>query len=63
MNDSEMLFEYYTEENLHTLYSRSLLEYASVVWSPRYKTDVDLLEKLEKRCLALCNEPPVLESL
>ena len=27
------------------------------------QTDIDLLEKVQKRCLALCNEPPVLESL
>ena len=58
-------FSNITQRKISILYTTSVtpfLEYASVVWSPWYKTDIDLLEKVQKRCLALCNEPPVLES-
>ena len=56
-------FSNITQRKISILYTtsvRPLLEYASVVWSPWYKTDIDLLEKVQKRCLALCNEPPII---
>ena len=59
-------FSNITQRKISILYPtsvRPLLEYAPVVWSPWYKTDIDLLEKVQKHCLVLCNEPPVLELL
>ena len=54
-----------TQRDISILYTttfRPLLEYASVVWSSWYKTDIDLLENVQKRSLALCNKLSVLEA-
>lgn len=55
-----------TQRKITTLFIttiRPLLEYASVVWQPHLKKDIDLIQKVQNRCLALCPNPPVLESL
>lgn len=59
-------FSNITQRKISILYTttvRPLLEYASVVWSPWFKSDIDLLEKVQRRCLALCDDPPDMESL
>ena len=55
-----------TQRNISTLFKttvRPLLEYASVVWQPHLKKDIDMLQKVQNRCLALCPTPPATESL
>ena len=55
-----------TQRKISTLFKttvRPLLEYASVVWQPHLKKDIDMLQKVQNRCLALCPTPPPTESL
>lgn len=55
-----------TQRKISTLFKttvRPLLEYASVVWQPHLKKDIDMLQKVQNRCLALCPTPPATESL
>ena len=55
-----------TVEKICILYKsviRPLLEYGAPVWSPLKKTDIDALEKVQRRCLKLCNSEIELESL
>ena len=33
-----------------TVYVRPLLEYCSPVWAPVYKTDIDIIERVQRRC-------------
>ena len=50
-------FSHFTSEKISILYKaiiRPILEYASVVWNPIMKKDIDQLEKVQKRCLRLC---------
>jgi hypothetical protein len=59
-------FSGFTQEKVIILYTsiiRPTLEYASIVWSPWLKKDVQKLEKVQKRCLRLCNEEIKLEPL
>ena len=51
---------------MDTLYKtiiRPVLEYGSPVWSPWLKTDIDLLETVQRRCLKYSNSPNLLETL
>ena len=55
-----------TAQKITTLYTtiiRPGLEYASPVWSPWYKSDINKLEKVQKKCLDLSLEPICLDSL
>ena len=55
-----------SEETVTTLYQsivRPLLEYGSVVWNPWLKGDINRLERVQKRALALAQEPIDMESL
>ena len=49
--------------NLYASIIRPNLEYASVVWSPWLKKDIELLEKAQKRVLKLSRESICMESL
>ena len=54
-----------TQRKISTLFKttvRPLLEYASVVWQPHLKKDIDMLQKVQNRCLAFCPNPPIIES-
>ena len=42
---------------------RSVLEYGTPTWSPYYTKDIELLEKVQNRCLRLSNEEIELPSL
>ena len=57
MNVSSIVFyQPYTAPKVKTLYItmiRSVLEYGASTWSPYYTKDIDLLEKVQKRCLRL----------
>ncbi len=48
---------------LYTTIIRPILEYGAIVWYPHNKCDINALEKTQKRCLALCNHPPLVDSL
>lgn len=55
-----------TAKKVTTLYTtmiRSVLEYGAPTWSPFYQKDIDILEKVQKRCLRLSNEEIKLPSL
>jgi hypothetical protein len=60
-------FSGFSKEKITTLYQsiiRPTLEYASITWNPWTKKDIQKLERVQKRCLALCkSEDIVLESL
>ena len=59
-------FSGFSKEKIHILYTtivRPIMEYASVVWSPWNNTDKEKLEKVQRRCLRLSNEPITLQSL
>ena len=54
-----------TQRKFSTLFKttvRPLLEYASVVWQNHLRKDIDMLQKVQNRCLALCPTPPATES-
>jgi len=55
-----------TQKKVATLYTttiRPILEYASVIWQPFYNKDIVKLQKVQDRCLSLCDVPIELESL
>ena len=55
-----------TEDKICILYRsiiRPLLEYGAPVWSPWHKTDIESLEKVQRRCLKLASPHLVLETL
>ena len=59
-------FTNFTEKKVTTLYQsiiRPALEYASPVWNPWYKLDIDKLEKVQRKCLQLCSKEIELDSL
>ena len=59
-------FTNFTEKKVTTLYQsiiRPALEYASPVWNPWYKQDIDKLEKVQRKCLQLCSKEIELDSL
>ena len=59
-------FSGFTEEKIKILYSslvRPILEYAAVTWNPWYKKDILKLEKVQKRCIGLCDTNMKLQSL
>jgi hypothetical protein len=60
-------FSGFSQEKITILYTsiiRPTLEYASVCWNPWSKKDIQKLEKVQIRCLKLCNSEAVcLESL
>jgi hypothetical protein len=59
-------FSSFTEEKITILYVsliRPILEYASVVWNPRTKQDIRLIEKVQRRCLRLCPKEIILPTL
>ena len=50
-------FTNFTHKKVVTLYTtvvRPILEYASVIFQPFYVKDIDKLQKVQDRCLALC---------
>ena len=49
--------------NIYETVSRSVLEYASTVWSPWLKKDIELLERTQDRALRLGNTNHVYETL
>ena len=52
-------FTNYTPEKITTLYTtiiRPGLEYASPAWNPWMKTDIEKLEKVQRKCLNMCIE-------
>ena len=54
------------EAKVTTLYQsivRPALEFASTAWSPYTKKDIEALEKVQTRCLRLCNDKIQLETL
>lgn len=54
------------EVKVTTLYQslvRPALEYASTVWSPYYKKDIEAIEKVQTKCLRLCKKDIHLETL
>ena len=59
-------FTNFTERKVTTLYQaiiRPALEYASPVWNPWYKQDIEKLEKVQRKCLKLCSTDIQMESL
>ena len=59
-------FTNFTEKKVTTLYQsiiRPALEYASPVWNPWYKQNIDKLEKVQRKCLQLCSKEIELDSL
>ena len=61
-----LCFTNITQRKTSTLFKttvRPLLEYASVVWQPHFKKDIDMLQKVQNRCLALSPDPLIIESL
>lgn len=55
-----------TKEKVTILYIsliRPILEYASTVWNPQLKKDIDLLEYTQRRCLRLSKEAVTLPDL
>ena len=60
-----MLHEQITEQmtKIYETVSRPVLEYASTVWSPWLKKDIELLEKTQERALRLGNTNHVYETL
>ena len=59
-------FSNLTKDKVKILYTsiiRPALEYASPVWSPWLKKDIDLLENTQKRCLNLASQRIDLETL
>ena len=59
-------FSGFNKEKITILYTslvRPLLEYASPAWSPWLKKDTTRLERVQHRCLKLCQEPIHMESL
>ena len=55
-----------TKNKIEILYKsiiRPGLEYASPAWSPWLKKDIDILEKVQKRCLRLAKDPILLPPL
>ena len=54
------------EAKVTTLYQsivRPALEYASTVWSPLTKKDIEALEKVQTRCLRLCSKEVQMDTL
>ena len=54
------------EAKVTTLYQsivRPALEFASTAWSPYTKKDIEALEKVQTRCLRLCNDKIQIETL
>jgi hypothetical protein len=42
---------------------RPALEYASTVWSPQLRKDIEAIERVQTKCLRLCKDDILLESL
>ena len=55
-----------TEKKVGILYKtiiRPVLEYGTPVWSPWQQKDIQLIEKVQNRCMKLCNSDLTLDSL